>query len=183
MKSTLALPGPAPARTHFPEALLAISSASSSRSCSACRRARSDAANSCQGGKGSGQPQECHSFCTHCSLPTASGRYWDIPGGLMDKPAAGYPLAALALQWSYFSLSLKCSPHKARGEKSMKISNTQALSSRRNHCATCSDRQSRCKVGAELSKCFRFSQSSQHEDKKRIKIKKLQHNSTRSTEP
>lgn len=42
---------------------------------------------------------------------------------------------------------------------------------------------SQCKVSAKLSKCFRFSQSSQNEDKKRIKIKKLQQNSTHSTEP
>lgn len=40
------MPAPSHQETHLPEALLAISSASSSLSCSACRRARSDEASS-----------------------------------------------------------------------------------------------------------------------------------------
>lgn len=50
--------------THFPEALLAISSASSSRSCSACLRARSDEASSCRVDTelGSGHCHSLHAF-------------------------------------------------------------------------------------------------------------------------
>lgn len=65
--------------THFPEALLAISSASSSRSCSACRRARSDAASSCQG---SGQ----EALATSNPLQPSQS-FWELQGSVVPPRA------------------------------------------------------------------------------------------------